>query len=125
METKEKKYSYCELRPLLKEYTKKDRSFFAESTIKQLKQFHRLCWGYCLPAIIKCQQYDGEVKCFFFKHSGMKMKGVVAISLNFLDLYDIRFFELRGSFYLERKELFKENIYGEDLSYVIDGTIEL
>ncbi len=124
-QTEVKKYKFHELREVLENYSKGERAFFHTETIRALKTFHRMCWGLHSGQRIADKEYPNESTCFYFKHTGMKMQGVVAIFLGWEDLYKVRFFEKRGNSYQERFDCFKQGIYFDMLSNLIDRTIEL
>lgn len=124
-QTEVKKYKFHELREVFENYGKGERPFFHTETIRALKSFHRICWGFHSGQRIADKEYTNESTCFYFKHTGMKMQGVVAIFLGWEDLYKVRFFEKRGDFYQERFDCFKQGIYCNMLSNCIDKTIEL
>jgi hypothetical protein len=124
-QTEVKKYAFHELAKVMRDYGKGERSFFHTETIKAIKPFHRMCWGYNSPQRIADSEYTEESLCFYFKHTGMKMQGVVAIFLGWEDLYKVRFFEKTDNFYQERFDCFQSGIYCEQLSNYIDSTIEL
>lgn len=124
-ETEVKKYAFHELSDVMRNYGKGERAFFHTETIKALKTFHRMCWGFHSGQRIADKEYPNESTCFYFKHTGMKMQGVVAIFLGWEDLYKVRFFEKRGDYYQERFDCFKQGLYCNMLSDCIDKTIEL
>ena len=123
MQTEETElFLYHEMNPILTKYGQ--RPFYHTETMRVLKPFHRMCWGANTFLNILDKEYPDESVCFHFKHTGMKMKGIVAIYLGWEDLYQVRFFEKKDDKYFERKELFQQSIYASDLSTVIDKTIE-
>jgi hypothetical protein len=58
-------------------------------------------------------------KALAFRVSGLKFKGYVVITLNFLDLYDVDFMNIRGEVKCSKKD-----VYCDVLVQVIDNVVE-
>ena len=83
------------------------------SQLKALGGIKMMCWG--ATNFAGC----GKERFLRFKVSGMKFKGYVKITLNYMDTYDISFIKKNGE--VEKEQ---ENVYFDEMVDVIDNYIE-
>jgi len=92
------------------------RQFDPATTIKQMQQkMHMfICWG-----VEDAQHYEN--KALMFRVTGLLFQGIVVITLNGMDTYDIHYVKPNYEEVLEPDM----NIYEDMLCDILDGKIEM
>ena len=75
-----------------------------------------MSWGYQNPTAVRHNQEDYAL---MFQVDGNHFKGWVIVSLNFMDLYDVEFYDNASV-----KQYEVNDIYAEDLANIIDENVE-
>lgn len=105
----------------------KKRSFYAQTTVQQLTDGNPMIpfsWGLDDLRNIPCEQYKGESTGLVFTVNGLIFQGIVLITLDWDDTYNIKFFADTQNGYEEELSLEKSMIYCDQMQNIIDKTIE-
>jgi hypothetical protein len=93
------------------------RDFNIEDALNNLTRNRSIWWSWGVEKITKLK-HGKSVRGMSFQVNGMKFQGVVVVTVNGLDYYEVRFLKEDGSF-----ELFGD-IFCDNLVQVIDEYVE-
>jgi len=93
------------------------RDFNIEDALNQLTRNRSIWWSWGVQNVTKLK-HGRSVRGMSFRVNGMKFQGVVVVTVNGLDYYEVRFLKEDGSF-----ELISD-IYADNLVQVIDEYVE-